>query len=92
MPVSSSNAVKSPSRIGCESRLVWSDLKSRGRITAIPRKWTAKLPGSPYLGIHGYRFERFFPEYGVTRAVPGTVTPLVELDSIVPGTPAATLG
>ena len=59
-------------------------------LTPIPRKWTAKLPGSPYLGIHGYRFERFFPDYGLTRAVPGRVTPLVELDSIVPGIPAAT--
>jgi len=32
----------------------------------------------------------FFPDYGVTRLAPGRVTPLVELDSTVPGIPAAT--
>ena len=61
-----------------------------GRETAIPLQWTAKLPGSLHLGIHGHRLERFFPDYGVTRAAPGRVTPLVEFDSTVPGIPAAT--
>jgi hypothetical protein len=45
---------------------------------------------SLHLGSHGCRLERFFPHYRVTRAAPGRATPLVELDSIVPGIPAAT--